>query len=85
MHYVSTTFRAPRPLTHRIATYYHLHMKSNDARPEPACHKNVQPEPRQRRTTSTALLAGSTELIIEHHGREYRLRITQQGKLILTA
>ena len=37
------------------------------------------------RTTSRALLGTARELIIEHEGREYRLRITQQGKLILTA
>ena len=37
------------------------------------------------RTTSEALLGTARELIIEHHGREYRLRLTQQGKLILTA
>ena len=37
------------------------------------------------RTTSGALLGTARELIIEHHGREYRLRLTQQGKLILTA
>jgi len=37
------------------------------------------------RTTSEALLGAARELIIEHHGREYRLRLTQQGKLILTA
>lgn len=37
------------------------------------------------RTTSTALLGGQRELVIEHHGRDYRLRLTQQGKLILTA
>ena len=40
---------------------------------------------RLQRTTSRALLGDSRELIIEHHGREYRLRVTQQGKLILTA
>jgi len=34
---------------------------------------------------SEDLLAGRTELVIEHHGRDYRLRITQNGKLILTA
>lgn len=28
---------------------------------------------------------GPKELIIEHGGREYRLRLTQQGRLILTA
>lgn len=37
------------------------------------------------RTTSRALMGSSRELIIEHDGREYRLRVTQQGKLILTA
>ncbi len=38
-----------------------------------------------RRTTLEALLDGAGELLIEHAGREYRLRITQNGKLILTA
>jgi hemin uptake protein HemP len=37
------------------------------------------------RTTSQALLGQARELIIEHEGREYHLRLTQQGKLILTA
>ena len=37
------------------------------------------------RTTSRALLGSASELIIEHAGREYRLRLTQHGKLILTA
>jgi hemin uptake protein HemP len=41
--------------------------------------------PRPERTSSEALLGAAQELIIEHDGREYRLRITQQGKLILTA
>jgi len=34
---------------------------------------------------SDALLGGGSALIIEHHGREYYLRITPNGKLILTA
>lgn len=38
-----------------------------------------------RRVTSDALLAAANELIIEHAGREYRLRLTSNGKLILTA
>ena len=38
-----------------------------------------------RRVRSEDLLAGQTELVIEHQGRDYRLRITQNGKLILTA
>lgn len=37
------------------------------------------------RISSAELMRGSAELLIEHDGREYRLRITQQGKLILTA
>ena len=37
------------------------------------------------RVSSKALLRNRRELLIEHDGREYRLRITQNGKLILTA
>lgn len=37
------------------------------------------------RRTSAELLGARGELIIEHNGREYRLRLTQNGKLILTA
>jgi hemin uptake protein HemP len=38
-----------------------------------------------RRISSAELFAGARELVIEHHGRLYQLRITQNGKLILTA
>jgi len=38
-----------------------------------------------RRVTSEALLGARKELLIVHNGREYRLRLTQNGKLILTA
>ena len=38
-----------------------------------------------RRVRSETLFAGGRELVIEHAGREYRLRITNKGKLILTA
>jgi len=34
---------------------------------------------------SAALLGSSRELVIVHNGREYRLRLTQNDKLILTA
>ncbi|MGB5079205.1 MAG: hemin uptake protein HemP [Burkholderiales bacterium] len=37
------------------------------------------------RIVSHRLLGQRGELIIEHNGREYRLRLTQSGKLILTA
>lgn len=37
------------------------------------------------RVHSHELLPDSGQLIIEHAGREYRLRVTSNGKLILTA
>ena len=37
------------------------------------------------RIRSEALLGQAKELLIVHNGREYRLRLTQNGKLILTA
>jgi hemin uptake protein HemP len=37
------------------------------------------------RVSSAELMRQQPELIIEHDGREYRLRITHSGKLILTA
>ena len=40
---------------------------------------------RTRRVMSQHLLGERGEVIIEHDGREYRLRRTQSGKLILTA
>lgn len=38
-----------------------------------------------RKVTSAELFAGAREIEIEHNGRRYQLRITQTGKLILTA
>lgn len=43
----------------------------------------LQAEP--ARISSQALLGQNRELVIVHSGREYRLRLTQNGKLILTA
>jgi hemin uptake protein HemP len=37
------------------------------------------------RVRSHELLRDGGQLIIEHAGREYRLRVTSKGKLILTA
>ena len=42
-----------------------------------------QKEP--KRISSESLLGARKELVIVHNGREYRLRLTQNGKLILTA
>ncbi len=36
------------------------------------------------RLNSTELFGTAQEVIIEHAGEEYRLRLTRQGKLILT-
>jgi hemin uptake protein HemP len=44
-----------------------------------------RPHPVERRVTSRELFAGAREVVIEHDGRTYRMRITQNGKLILTA
>jgi len=38
-----------------------------------------------QRVRSDALLGSRKELVIVHNQREYRLRVTQNGKLILTA
>ncbi len=37
-----------------------------------------------RRIASQALLEGARELVIEHQGSEYHLRLTRNDKLILT-
>lgn len=37
------------------------------------------------KVASETLLGHRRELVITHNGREYRLRVTQNGKLILTA
>jgi hemin uptake protein HemP len=37
-----------------------------------------------RRLKSVELFDVSREIIIEHHGKEYRLRVTSNDKLILT-
>jgi len=52
--------------------------------------RKVQPNPGNahepaKRVTSEALLGPRRELLIVHNGREYRLRLTQNDKLILTA
>lgn len=41
-------------------------------------------ESKNRVIASADLFAGYRELVIKHAGDEYRLRLTSQGKLILT-
>lgn len=51
--------------------------------------EETRPEPRPASEggplDSDALFAGREEVVILHRGREYRLRRTRMGKLILTA
>ena len=44
-----------------------------------------QRPPVPAKVPSETLLGSRKELVITHNGRDYRLRITQNGKLILTA
>lgn len=54
----------------------------------PAGVDNHQPQPPApaavRVLSSAVLLAGARELVIQHSGDDYRLRVTNQDKLILT-
>lgn len=58
--------------------------KQDKARPS-AGTPTTGAENAPRRLCSTELFEGNDQLIIEHAGREYRLRVTSNGKLILTA
>lgn len=49
----------------------------------PAEKPTVEPSP-VRRVESAALFERGREVVIVHHGQEYRLRITKSDKLILT-
>jgi len=75
-------------IDNRNANYYHSRMTC-DQNPAPAAPKRLDERPnsgkRPERVTSEALLGAARELLIVHAGREYRLRLTQNGKLILTA
>jgi hemin uptake protein HemP len=58
------------------------------SRPATDAKASAQPAGASRqipRISSSELMRQQQELIIEHDGREYRLRITHSGKLILTA
>lgn len=66
---------------------YYLHMESkNHPSTEPKNASQASDANRSvPRVSSRELMRRQSELIIEHDGREYRLRITHSGKLILTA
>jgi hemin uptake protein HemP len=65
----------------------HLHAMIGASEPpaETNAPHSTGPEPASVRRLAVAdLLQGARELILVHHGAEYRLRITGNGKLILT-
>lgn len=47
-------------------------------------HRPAATASARKRINSGELFGAVRELVIEHVGEEYRLRITSQGKLILT-
>lgn len=68
------------------ANRYHLLMHNEslprESQPAPMPSSVATPP---RKISSHDLFSGSREIVIEHGGRLYRMRITQNGKLILTA
>jgi len=51
----------------------------------PANTETTRPEvARPVRVLVSDILAGGREAILEHNGQDYRLRVTANGKLILT-
>ena len=56
-------------------------MSRDDA--EQGC-RGTRRQPKLRRLKVSELLEGEREAILEHDGQDYRLRITANGKLILT-
>ena len=68
--------------------HYHLYVTANqEPRKTTTAHAEncVPSHPTPNRISSAELLGNARELVIDHQGREYRLRVTQNGKLILTA
>lgn len=53
---------------------------NRDSDPTPAPTEGAA----RRRLSLEAILGGHREVIIEHRGEDYRLRLTSNGKLLLT-
>jgi hemin uptake protein HemP len=68
----------------RYRSYMDEYKKQPQQRPDSPAALARNDEPGMR-VTSQTLLGTANEMIIQHDGREYRLRVTQNGKLILTA
>lgn len=62
-----------------------LHTDSTHAgSPSGNRHADDARPPAQERIPADLLFRGRQEILIGHHGETYRLRITRNGKLILT-
>jgi len=59
--------------------------KPTNSKTAPAGGRLATRDHTPRRLTSAEILNDRCEVIIEHAGRDYRLRLTKNGKLILTA
>lgn len=57
--------------------------KPEDQKPAPPTEGNARQTP-PITVESATLFKGSEEVRLLHRGQEYRLRVTRQGKLILT-
>jgi hemin uptake protein HemP len=63
-----------------------LDMQPNrDSRPVDRVPAQTPSKGAPKQVSSEELLGREGELVIVHGGRQYRLRVTQNGKLILTA
>ena len=60
-------------------------MVTKRQQPERQDPQIAAPTQQRGRVSSSTLLGDLREIIIEHNGREYRLRVTSHGNLILTA
>jgi len=52
--------------------------------PQAPTHASASTAARKPRIESQRLFQGNSEIVIVHHEEEYSLRITKNGKLILT-
>jgi hemin uptake protein HemP len=55
-----------------------------DSESTPPVSRSPPPGTRPKRIKVSELLQGEREVILEHDSQDYRLRITANGKLILT-
>lgn len=67
------------------ANHYHWRMQEQPKSEVAVGSREAHQGDTVKRIASRDLFGASREIVIEHAGRLYRMRITQHGKLILTA